>query len=111
MGLDWDSVYGGGYWDDAIAAIETEPPWGPVHRAEKPDEWVWYVPGYDEILRLVELTNIANIQRGNQSQAERSAFPKFIKRPWDKAKQVKKIATTKMKTEEFWQWFQTRVNK
>jgi len=44
---------------------------------------VWSLPGYDELVTMLELLATGNVQRGNASGAKRSDFPKRIKRPYD----------------------------
>lgn len=83
-------------WADVIAVLETEPPWGVVTRAILGSDWVWALPGYNELVTLAELTAAGNVQRGNQSGAKRSDFPKRIRRPNDEREIVdqKKIGKT-----------------
>lgn len=68
-------------WRALVEAIENEPPWGPLHRAREPRDWKWYVPGYDELVTLMELTRMGNVQRGGGKKQD---LPKRIPRPWDK---------------------------
>lgn len=102
MGLRWSDI---GYtcdWNDVIVALDSEPPWGPIHRTRDPKNWLWGLPGYDEIITLVELIATGNVQRGNQSNAKKSDFPKRITRPWDERSTVneRKLGATQVPLEE-----------
>lgn len=83
-------------WDDVVAILETDPPWGTVTRAILGSDWIWAIPGYNELVSLIELTAIGNVQRGNQSGAKRSDFPKKVRRPNENREIVdqKKIGKT-----------------
>lgn len=63
--------------------MESEPPWGPISRAREPEDWYWWVPGYDELRRVMELLAVANAQRGG---AKRHEMPEPATRPWEKKK-------------------------
>lgn len=102
MGLRWSEVGYSCDWQDIISALESEPPWGPIHRAKEPKNWLWGLPGYDELVSLLEMTAAGNVQRGNQSGAKKSEFPKRIRRPWDERDTVneRKLGGTKVSLEE-----------
>lgn len=109
LGLEWprtDAEFVD--WEPLIAAVETEPMDGPIHRAKNPKDWVWYVPGYNEQMMLVELTAVANWQRaGGKGQR-----PKPAKRPWDKKNTQRKITPGKAsETEGFLTWLEGRFAK
>lgn len=70
-------------WGDVAAAVYTEPPWGPINRAILGNDWLWSLPGYNELVTVVELLATGNVQRGNQSGAKRSDFPNRVRRPGD----------------------------
>jgi len=55
-----------------------------------PKTWIWGVPGYDELVTIVELLATGNVQRGNASGAKRSDFPQRIRRPYDERDVVEK---------------------
>lgn len=82
-GIRWDSIGEVHTWDEVISLLSCAPPWGPLSRALNPKEWVWSLPGYDELVTMLELLATGNVQRGNASGAKRSDFPKRIKRPYD----------------------------
>lgn len=77
-GLSWETITN---WADALAAVETEPPWGPLHRAREPKNWFWYIPGFDDLVNISEMVTVANAQR---SGMKRSQMPRRRERPWDK---------------------------
>lgn len=92
-------------WDLIVAAVESEGPDGPIHRARRPDTWFWYVPGHHELVLQNELTANANWQRaGGKGQR-----PKPVKRPWDKKETERKITPAQASdTDEFLDWFEAR---
>lgn len=94
-------------WDLIVAAVETEPPDGPIHRAKNPKTWHWYVPGYHEQVLQNELTAVANWQRGGG----KGKRPKPATRPWDEKKTTRNISVAPMKTEDFEKWFKSRFAK
>jgi len=98
--LDWDKPRTGtSNWANIVAAIETDPLGGVIHRATDPDNWHWYVPGVDESRRVAELLIVANLQRaGDKARSKLQSF-KPAKRPWDE--QPKKLTMAKMTPEEF----------
>lgn len=87
-GIRWREVGDEYDWGEAIAVLDSEPPWGPLSRARNPKTWVWYLPGFDQLQSAVELLQIGNVQRGNASQTPKSKFPKRMRRPWDKRERV-----------------------
>lgn len=95
FGISWDDVIHGGYWNDVVAVLETEPPWGPLHRAHEPENWFWYVPGFDDLVNISEMVTVANGQRAN---VKKSQMPKRRERPWDKRKRKLKAAVLPIKT-------------
>lgn len=85
MGLRWDEAgRKRNTWGDIIAVIESEPADGPIHRASKPEEWVWYTPHFDQLQTLTELIARLSVLVGNQSGAKERDLPERAKRPWDK---------------------------
>lgn len=90
FGIKWSHVGGENPhdWGDVAAVVYTEPPWGPINRSILGDKWLWSLPGYDELVTLVELIATGNVQRGNQSGAKRSDFPKRVQRPGDEREVV-----------------------
>lgn len=84
-GLRWDKAgSSSNNWYDILAVVHTEPEDGPIHRAEKPDEWQWYTLSYNHLQTIVEVLATGNILLGNQSGAKKSDFPTLAERPWDK---------------------------
>lgn len=68
-----------------MAVIHTEPTDGPIHRAENPEDWVWYTPHFNHLQTIVEVLMTGNVLQGNQSGAKSSQLPERAKRPWDKS--------------------------
>lgn len=87
-GIRWCELGEGCTWDEAIAVLSCAPAWGPLQRAMNPQNWIWGIPGYDEIVTVVELLATGNVQRGNASGAKRSDFPKRIRRPYEEREVV-----------------------
>lgn len=80
-------------WADILAVVHTEPPGGPIHRAQDPDNWHWYTLHYDQLQSIVEIMATFTALNGNQSGAKKSQLPERAKRPWDK--------TSTQETKEF----------
>lgn len=78
-------------WDDVSALALTAAPWDPLPRAQNPDEWHWYIPGFDLLVTLVEASLNNNVLTGNQSGAKRKDFVKPAKRPWGAGEKEEKI--------------------
>lgn len=89
-GIQWHNIGDTHTWDEVISVLTCAPPWGPIQRAMNPNTWIWGVPGYDELVTIVELLATGNVQRGNMSGAKRSDFPQRIRRPYDERDVVEK---------------------
>lgn len=89
-GIQWHSIGETHTWDEVISVLTCSPPWGAIQRAMNPKTWIWGVPGYDELVTVVELLATGNVQRGNASGAKRSDFPQRIRRPYDERDVVEK---------------------
>lgn len=92
----------GNTWDLMISVIETDPPWGPVARALNGDDWVWYIPGYNNLQTLVETSVLAMYQRANKKPTN---FKRAV-RPWEKKERKLKAAV--MPAAEFEDFFKSR---
>lgn len=82
-GIRWSDIGETFLWDEAIAVLTCAPPWGPLSQALNPKDWVWGIPGFDQVVLISELLATGNVQRGNQSGARRSDFPERTRRPYD----------------------------
>ncbi|MFJ3030945.1 hypothetical protein ACIP5Z_01710 [Rothia terrae] len=91
-------------WDYIIAACESEPADGPIHRAKNPKDWKWYVPGFHEQVLQIELLATANWQRAGGKGKK----PKPAPRPWDKEKTQRSISVDPVNTEDFEKFYATR---
>ena len=94
-GVVWSQIGERHTWEEVISILTCAPPWGPLHRALNPKEWVWGIPGYDELVAIAELINVGNVQRGNASGAKRSDFPKRVRRPYDDRETVEETKVGK----------------
>lgn len=103
-GLSWPSMWETPDWEVLIAAVESEPPGGPLHRDKDPHDWRWFVPGYHETVLQNELTAMANWQRAGG----KGMRPKPAPRPWDKKKRTRKIEAREVPVAEFEEWFAGR---
>lgn len=75
----------------------------------EPKQWFWRNPMFDLVASAVELLSIGNVQRGNQSKAKRSAFPKRIPRPWDKDSETTKLGgKIKLPVKDMMAWVMSR---
>ena len=105
VGLDWDSPRTGkASWANIIAAIESEPPWGPIQRATEPEKWFWYIPMFEGVQSIKEILAVANLQRGGDRAKLRSFKPAV--RPWDE--KTRKIAAAPMSYDEAKKDFMSR---
>lgn len=103
--MDWDAPrWGKSNWRNIVAVVVTEPEWGPIHRAENPTEWFWYVPGVDNLQTVKELLAVANLQRAGE-KGKLSAF-RPAPRPWDK--NTRKIAAAQQTYKEAREDFMSR---
>lgn len=78
MGLNWDGKRTGkNNWANIHAAIKTAPPGSPLHIAQDPDNWVWGLPYYGELVNIFDLLSMGNAQRTfDQKQVD-----KWTRRP------------------------------
>lgn len=104
-GLDWNRAGQPGHtWDLIQAVVESEPPWGPINRAVHGENWIWYLPGFDNLQTVMEGTVLALYQRAGKKATD---F-KRAKRPWEvKERKLKAVATP---IGEFEQFFQSRFS-
>lgn len=78
MGLNWDGKRTGkNNWANIHAAIKTAPPGSPLHIAHDPDNWVWGLPYYNELVNIFDLLHAANAQR----TGDKREMDKFKPRP------------------------------
>lgn len=103
FGLEWNRAgEPGNTWDLMVAVCATEPPWGPINRAQAGDDWVWYLPGFDNLQTLTEATVLSLYQRARKKA---TGF-KRAKRPWEKVK--RKLKASAMPIEAFDEFFKSR---
>lgn len=106
FGLEWRRAGElGNTWDLMVAVCATEPPWGPINRAQAGDDWVWYLPGFDSLQTLTEATVLSLYQRAHKKATD---F-KRAKRPWEKVKRKLKAAV--MPIEQFDDFFKSRFSQ
>ena len=104
-GLRWDDCGVVESWTDVHAVLSQDAPWGPVARADKGKDWVWYLPGFDQLVAVFEA-----IKEGNYIAARKD--PKKFKRarrPWDKG--VRKLAAKVMPIKQFDEFFASRFSE
>lgn len=99
-------------WGDILAVIYTEPPGGPISRAQDPEDWKWYLPGYDQLQTITEQLATANVLHGNQSGAKKSELPERAPRPWstDKETEVKEFKMDPTPLDQLDTWLDSRMN-
>lgn len=105
-GLRWSDIGEDRHttWREVLAVVETEPPWGPISRVKDSKEWVWYIPGYNELVTLLEQTILAGYQRAGKKA---NGF-KPARRPWDKKR--RRIATNVLPIEKMDKFLNSRLN-
>lgn len=83
-------------WEPLIAAVESEPFDGPIHRARNPDSWFWYSNEFQIQADMANALRVANWQRSGGKQHQK---PELITPPWSEEK--KKLPGDRMDTDEF----------
>lgn len=106
FGMEWHRAgEPGNTWDLMVAVIETEPPWGPVNRAEAGQDWIWYLPGFETLQTIAEGTVLSLYQRAHKKATD---F-KRVKRPWEIVK--RKLEGAVMPIEQFDEFFASRFTQ
>lgn len=90
-------------WDDAVAWVESESPWGAIHRALDPESWVWYIPGFSILVTIAENQVLASYANSDEKPPKDVRVP----RPWDKKASTKKLPGVAVNFEEFSKEFES----